>query len=155
LKRILNSVGWCYFHGGLFTASLREEWSYQHPSAVVYMSSDKEYLYLSSFDGAITAISVENGRIAWQNNLHGLAPYPARVSGDKVLVANQNGIVRVLDRRNGQVLWQERINDEVLGSPFSIRGQFWVALNRKTKGMQLQKLETLKSSLHSEVATRR
>ena len=73
--------------------------------AVVY----EGVAYIGNYKGTIYAVSMRNGKVVWRYDPPGgkMASSPA-VSAEHVVTHGMDGIVRVLDRRNGRLRWQYR-----------------------------------------------
>ena len=74
--------------------------------------------YVGNAHGEIFAVAMENGALVWKHPQRGgkMASSPA-VWGDRVVVHGMDGFVRVLDRRNGRLLWSKRIGSPIESSP--------------------------------------
>jgi outer membrane protein assembly factor BamB len=68
--------------------------------------------------GSVRAVSMRDGALVWRHDIrHGkLASSPA-LWRDKVIVHGMDGIVWVLDRRNGRLLWHKWIGSPIESSP--------------------------------------
>lgn len=66
--------------------------------------------FIGNFKGTIYAIEMRRGKVVWRYDPPGgkMASSPA-VVGESVVVHGMDGVVRVLDRRNGRLRWQYRV----------------------------------------------
>lgn len=74
--------------------------------------------YVGNFHGTIYAIELRRGRIVWKYDPRGgkMASSPAIV-GDDLVVHGMDGVVRVLDRRNGRLRWDVAVGSPIESSP--------------------------------------
>ena len=74
--------------------------------------------YIGNYRGTIHAIEMRRGKPIWRYDPPGgkMASSPA-VVGDELVVHGMDGVVRVLDRRNGRLRWQRRIGSPIESSP--------------------------------------
>ena len=74
--------------------------------------------YIGNHEGTIHAISMQTGKRLWRYDAPGgkMASSPA-VVGDSVVVHGMDGLVRVLDRRNGHLRFAWRVGSPVESSP--------------------------------------
>ena len=79
--------------------------------------------YVGNYRGTIFAIETRAGHVVWTYDPPGgkMASSPA-VAGDELVVHGMDGIVRVLDRRNGRLRWSYRIGSPIESSPVVDRG---------------------------------
>lgn len=68
--------------------------------------------------GSVRAVSMRDGALVWRHDIrHGkLASSPA-LWGDEVIVHGMDGIVWVLDRRSGRLLWHKWVGSPIESSP--------------------------------------
>ena len=85
--------------------------------AVVYDG----FAYIATQLGTVRAISMRYGTIAWRRELHATMAASMAVWGDRLVVHDMNGHVRVLDRRNGRTLWNRSVGSPIESSPV-VRG---------------------------------
>lgn len=65
----------------------------------------------------VMAISNDgSGTVAWKNKLKMYVPSPL-VVGDKLLVTQDNGAIRLLDTADGEEVWKNRLDSDFYGSP--------------------------------------
>jgi outer membrane protein assembly factor BamB len=79
--------------------------------------------FVGNFKGTIFAIEMRKGKVVWTYDPPGgkMASSPA-VVGRNVVVHGMDGIVRVLDRRNGRLRWQHRVGSPIESSPIVVGG---------------------------------
>jgi outer membrane protein assembly factor BamB len=74
--------------------------------------------YVANYKGHVYALDMRNGKPIWRFRPRGgkMASSPAIV-GDDLVVHGMDGVVRVLDRRNGRQRWHVRIGSPIESSP--------------------------------------
>ena len=101
---------------------------------------DQGVAYIGNYKGTIYAVSMRNGKIVWKYDPPGgkMASSPAIVGADLV-VHGMDGIVRVLDRRNGRLRWAYRIGSPIESSPV-VRGglDYFGAWNGRVYALDLE-----------------
>ncbi len=105
--------------------------------AVVY----EGVAYIGNYKGTIYAVSMRNGKIVWKFDPPGgkMASSPA-VSKRDVVVHGMDGLVRVLDRRNGKLRWQYRVGSPVESSPVIVGGvDYFGAWNGRIYALDLKR----------------
>ena len=78
---------------------------------------------MGSNDGALRAISLETGELAWSQEIGRTLSSPA-VTADIVVVGSSDGNVYGLDRTSGEVVFTLAAGDRVYPSPAVVDG--WV-----------------------------
>jgi outer membrane protein assembly factor BamB len=75
--------------------------------------------YVGNYRGTIYALDMATGRYVWKYDPPGgkMASSPAVVDSRRLVVHGMDGVVRVLDRRNGRLLSQKRIGSAIESSP--------------------------------------
>jgi outer membrane protein assembly factor BamB len=104
--------------------------------------------YIGNYKGTIYALSMRNGKVIWKYDPPGgkMASSPAIVGKDLV-VHGMDGVVRVLDRRNGRLRWTFRIGSPIESSPIVHGGvDFFGAWNGRVYALDLRK-RTLRWSM--------
>jgi outer membrane protein assembly factor BamB len=66
--------------------------------------------------GAVAALDVDTGRVAWTRKLGAVFSSPARV-GDRVLVGSDDGSLHALDLARGGVGWSHKLGGKVRATP--------------------------------------
>ena len=97
--------------------------------------------FIGNFKGTIYAIEMRRGRIVWKYDPPGgkMASSPA-VVGENVVVHGMDGVVRVLDRRNGRLRWQYRVGSPIESSPVVVRGvDYFGAWNGRVYALDLKR----------------
>jgi outer membrane protein assembly factor BamB len=103
------------------------------------------FAYIANKRGTVRAISMRRGKVAWRRDMHTKMASSLAVWGDKLVAHGMgDGRVRVLDRRNGRVLWSYRIGSAIESSPvvrydidyFGARNGRVYALNLRTRRLR-------------------
>jgi outer membrane protein assembly factor BamB len=105
--------------------------------AVVY----EGVAYIGNYKGTIYAVSMRNGKVVWKYDPPGgkMASSPA-VSAASVVVHGMDGVVRVLDRRNGRLRWSFRIGSPIESSPVIANGiDYFGAWNGRVYALDLKR----------------
>ena len=105
--------------------------------AVVY----EGVAYIGNYKGTIYAVSMRNGKVVWRYDPPGgkMASSPA-VSAESVVVHGMDGIVRVLDRRNGRLRWSFRTGSPIESSPVIANGvDYFGAWNGRVYALDLER----------------
>jgi outer membrane protein assembly factor BamB len=96
--------------------------------------------YIGNYKGTIYALSMRNGKVVWKYDPPGgkMASSPA-VVGKDLVVHGMDGVVRVLDRRNGRLRWSFRVGSPVESSPIIHGGlDFFGAWNGRVYALDLK-----------------
>lgn len=96
--------------------------------------------YIGNYKGHIYALNMRNGKVVWRYKPRSgkMASSPAIV-GDDVVVHGMDGVVRVLDRRNGRLRWSKRIGSPIESSPIVSGGlDFFGAWNGRVYALDLK-----------------
>jgi len=102
----------------------RVAWSQGIGSIVEFPAAVSEGVaYIGNFQGHIYALRMRDGKIVWRYQPAGskMASSPAVVGRD-VVVHGMDGLVRVLDRRNGRLRWTYRVGSPIESSPVVVGG---------------------------------
>jgi len=97
--------------------------------------------FIGNFEGSIYAIEMRRGKVVWRYDPPGgkMASSPA-VVGESIVVHGMDGIVRVLDRRNGRLRWQLRVGSPIESSPVVVRGvDYFGAWNGRIYALDLRR----------------
>ena len=97
--------------------------------------------FIGNFKGTIYAIEMRRGKVVWKYDPPGgkMASSPA-VVGESIVVHGMDGIVRVLDRRNGRLRWQYRVGSPIESSPIVVRGiDYFGAWNGRVYALDLKR----------------
>jgi len=85
---------------------------------MLFVLSDNRHLY---------AINRSNGTVVWSYLLRGdTGESSPVVANDRVLVYTRDGIVTIIDARNGRSIWTYDIGEQIFASPAVINGHFYV-----------------------------
>ena len=79
--------------------------------------------YVGNYKGHVYALRMRDGKVVWRYRPSGskMASSPA-VVGRSLVVHGMDGLVRVLDRRNGRVLFTYRVGSPIESSPVVVDG---------------------------------
>lgn len=105
--------------------------------AVVY----EGVAYIGNYKGTIYAVSMRDGKVIWRYDPPGgkMASSPA-VSADDVVTHGMDGVVRVLDRRNGRLRWSYRVGSPIESSPVVANGlDYFGAWNGRIYALDLKR----------------
>ena len=97
--------------------------------------------YVANYKGHIYALRMDNGKVIWRHrpSRGKMASSPAIVGNDLV-VHGMDGIVRVLDRRNGRLRWHFRIGSPIESSPIVSGGlDYFGAWNGRVYALDLKR----------------
>lgn len=97
--------------------------------------------YVANYKGHIYAIDMRDGGLVWRYrpSRGKMASSPAIVGGDLVL-HGMDGVVRVLDRRNGRLRWSFRVGSPVESSPIVAGGlDYFGAWNGRVYALDLKR----------------
>ena len=97
--------------------------------------------YVGNYKGHIYALRMSNGTVIWRYRPRRgkMASSPAIV-GDDLVVHGMDGIVRVLDRRNGKLRWHFRVGSPVESSPIVSGGlDYFGAWNGRVYALDLKR----------------
>jgi outer membrane protein assembly factor BamB len=98
--------------------------------------------YVGNYRGSIFALGMRDGKVAWRYDPPGggkMASSPA-VWRDSLIVHGMDGVVRVLDRRNGRLRWQFVVGSPVESSPVVANGlDFFGAWNGRIYALDLER----------------
>jgi outer membrane protein assembly factor BamB len=97
--------------------------------------------YVANYKGHVYALDMRNGKVIWKHDPPGgkMASSPA-IAGNDLVVHGMDGIVRVLDRRNGRLRWHFRIGSSIESSPVIHGGlDYFGAWNGRIYALDLEK----------------
>ncbi len=97
--------------------------------------------YVANYKGHIYALRMSNGKVIWRHrpSRGKMASSPAIV-GDDLVVHGMDGIVRVLDRRNGRLRWHFRVGSPIESSPIVSGGlDYFGAWNGRVYALDLKR----------------
>ncbi|HVM68850.1 MAG TPA: PQQ-binding-like beta-propeller repeat protein, partial [Gaiellaceae bacterium] len=97
--------------------------------------------FVGNYKGTIYAIEMRRGRVVWRYDPPGgkMASSPA-VVGEDVVVHGMDGIVRVLNRRNGRLRWQHSVGSPIESSPLVAGGvDYFGAWNGRIYALDLRR----------------
>ncbi|MDQ3065663.1 MAG: PQQ-binding-like beta-propeller repeat protein [Actinomycetota bacterium] len=101
---------------------------------------DEGVAYIGNYKGHIYALNMRDGKVIWRYLPSGgkMASSPAIV-GEDLVVHGMDGLVRVLDRRNGRLRWQFRIGSPIESSPIVHNGlDYFGAWNGRVYALDLK-----------------
>jgi eukaryotic-like serine/threonine-protein kinase len=75
------------------------------------------FAYIATQLGTVRAISMRYGTVAWRRELHATMAASLAIWGDKLVVHDMNGHVRILDRANGRTIWDHYVGSPIESSP--------------------------------------
>jgi outer membrane protein assembly factor BamB len=118
-------------------------WSIAHGDLIEFPAVVSDgFAYVANGRGTIHAFSMRRGTLAWRRATNTIMASSLAVWRDKLVVHGMgDGRVRVLDRRNGRILWTKRIGSAIESSPvvrydidyFGTRSGRVYALNLRTR----------------------
>jgi outer membrane protein assembly factor BamB len=118
-------------------------WSIAHGDQIEFPAVVSDgFAYIANGRGTIHAFSMRRGTLAWRRNTHTKMASSLAIWRDTLVVHGMgDGRVRVLDRKNGRVLWSKRIGSAIESSPvvrydvdyFGTRDGRVIALNLRTR----------------------
>jgi outer membrane protein assembly factor BamB len=118
-------------------------WSIAHGDLIEFPAVVSDgFAYIANKRGRVQAFSMRHGTLAWRRNTHTIMASSLAIWRDKLVVHGMgDGRVRVLDRKNGRILWSKRIGSAIESSPvvrydvdyFGTRDGRVVALNLRTR----------------------
>jgi outer membrane protein assembly factor BamB len=121
-------------------------WSIAHGDLIEFPAVVSDgFAYIANKRGRVQAFSMRRGTLAWRRNTHTIMASSLATWRDKLVVHGMgDGRVRVLDRKNGRILWSKRIGSAIESSPvvrydvdyFGTRDGRVVALNLRTRRMR-------------------
>jgi len=82
--------------------------------SVTSLAADADTLYAASADDQITAITIDEGRVKWEQSLTGV-PAPPVLARDRVFVGTSGSALHALDPRNGRTRWRWSLGATVTG----------------------------------------
>jgi polyvinyl alcohol dehydrogenase (cytochrome) len=88
---------------------LRMLWKHDGASTTSTPAVVEGVVYLPSWDGAVTALRLEDGSVVWRAPLPNLIDSSPAVTATRVLVSDDAGSVHALDRATGMVAWSKRV----------------------------------------------
>ena len=97
--------------------------------------------YVGNYRGHVYALRMRDGKVVWRYRPSGskMASSPA-VVGRNVVVHGMDGLVRVLDRRNGRVRFTYRIGSPIESSPVVVGGiDYFGAWNGRIYALDLRR----------------
>jgi outer membrane protein assembly factor BamB len=118
-------------------------WSIAHDDLIEFPAVVSDgFAYIANGRGRVQAFSMRRGTLAWRRNTNTIMASSLAVWRDKLVVHGMgDGRVRVLDRKNGRILWGKRIGSAIESSPvvrydvdyFGTRDGRVVALNLRSR----------------------
>jgi outer membrane protein assembly factor BamB len=100
---------------------------------------DQGVAFVANYKGHVYALRMANGAVVWRYKPSGgkMASSPA-VVGEDVIVHGMDGVVRVLDRRNGRLRWSYRVGSPIESSPIVAGGvDYFGAWNGRVYALDL------------------
>jgi outer membrane protein assembly factor BamB len=102
---------------------------------------DQGVAFVANYKGHVYALRMSDGAIVWLHrpSRGKMASSPA-VVGEDVVVHGMDGVVRVLDRRNGKLRWSYRIGSPIESSPVVANGiDYFGAWNGRVYALDLKR----------------
>ena len=146
-----NNVLFASYRGGI-TAVRKSTgqiiWQNATPSFTDF-TIEGDFAYVALTGGEITKISLINGKVMWKNdNLVGRRfAKPVNLSS-KLLLADEDGYLHILNKRNGKYLSRTKIANEGIESKMTIASNKLFAISNKGTflSLNMQKLDNSKGS---------
>lgn len=117
-----------FFHAGETRVKgdsgvLRPRWERKLSGGVMsHLTLDDDDLYVSTMDGALTALDKRTGRVRWTARTKDYCHSSPIVAGDLVLVGSADGGVYAFQRRDGKQAWRFATGGPVYASAAVARG---------------------------------
>jgi eukaryotic-like serine/threonine-protein kinase len=118
-------------------------WSIPHGDQIEFPAVVSDgFAYIANRRGTVQAFSMRHGTLAWRRHTHTIMASSLAVWHDKLVVHGMgDGRVRILNRKNGRILWTKSIGSAIESSPvvrydidyFGTRDGRIVALNLRTR----------------------
>ena len=105
------------------SASGTQQWRLQTPTANMTTAISGNRIFLTGFDGSLRKVNLDSGTVYWIAQLDGRLSSPRLVSGNQVLVSNDEGKAFVLSVEDGAKVAEVRFESELVGAPFVNRGR--------------------------------
>jgi outer membrane protein assembly factor BamB len=102
---------------GLYALQARDGslvWRQQNRSRYSPPALSKEFVYVCSEDGTVSAFHVDDGSFYWQVSIQNIAVIRPVLLGDRIYVRSVSGSVYALHASNGSVLWQRQGREQHL-----------------------------------------
>jgi outer membrane protein assembly factor BamB len=147
-----KSLQWTMFGGNARRTNAHPEIALRPPFKVVWSRGvgsliefpavvSEGVAFIGNFKGTIYAIEMRRGKVVWKYDPPGgkMASSPA-VVGESIVVHGMDGVVRMLDRRNGRLRWQYRVGSPIESSPVVVRGvDYFGAWNGRVYALDLKR----------------
>src|SRR5262249_60794707 len=106
-------------HGGIqLRPPFRIIWSLANQNLIEFPAVVADgFAYIATQLGTVRAISMRYGTVAWRRELSATMAASLAVWGDKLVVHDMRGHVRILDRSNGRTLWDRNVGSPIESSP--------------------------------------
>jgi outer membrane protein assembly factor BamB len=121
---VANSLLWVGSSRGLLaldSTTGKRHWQIAANHTLFSPSLGCEFAYAGATDGALRAVSLEDGQVAWRVNLPGWVYSPA-VFGTTLVSGGQQGKVWGLDARTGDLRWEVDVEQELVYRPVAAGG---------------------------------
>jgi len=105
------------------SASGAQKWRLQTPTASMTPTISGNRIFLTGFDGSLRKIVLDSGALDWKAQLDGRLSAPRLVSGNQVLVSNDEGKAFVLSGEDGARVAEIRFESKLVGTAFANRGR--------------------------------
>ena len=102
---------------------------------------DEGVAFVANYKGHVYALRMADGAIVWRHrpSRGKMASSPA-VVGEDVVVHGMDGVVRLLDRRNGRLRWSYRVGSPIESSPVVANGvDYFGAWNGRVYALDLKR----------------
>ncbi len=97
-----------------------------------------DYYLAGSLDGFFYAMGAADGRLLWRADT-GPVHFGAALSGKRVFVVNDQGVLHCLDLVKGKPLWKFEAGDAPLGAPILGKGEVWLVLSGRLLSVEMSK----------------
>ncbi|HKU39692.1 MAG TPA: PQQ-binding-like beta-propeller repeat protein [Polyangiales bacterium] len=89
---------------------LKELWTFRGASTTCTPAVVDGVIYLTTWDGKVTAMRLDDGMKVWSTMLPDLIDSSPSVTATQVFVSDDNGSVHALDRTTGKVQWSQVVD---------------------------------------------
>lgn len=94
---------------------------------------DKERVYIINGNRTVLAIRRADGELEWKKMLKGgTGESSPLVCRDKLVACTKTGIVSILDKKTGEVLWEYDTGEDIISSPAVVPGRLLVLTAKGT-----------------------
>lgn len=94
---------------------------------------DREHVYMINGNRTVLAIRRSDGEILWKKMLKGgTGESSPLICRDKLVACTKTGIVSILDKHSGEVLWEYDTGEDIISSPAVVPGRLLVLTAKGT-----------------------